>query len=78
MLKFEFLKQFHAKHDKFKLFIIIHKMSKWFMIHAMLDEQDMCKMGGLASLLHFTYGLVVKTLVCLHKFLGLILDGCKL
>jgi NADH-ubiquinone oxidoreductase chain 5 len=27
-------------------------------IHAMLDEQDMCKMGGLASLLPFTYAMM--------------------
>jgi NADH:ubiquinone oxidoreductase subunit 5 (subunit L)/multisubunit Na+/H+ antiporter MnhA subunit len=53
-------------------------MSKWFMIHAMSNEQDMCKMGGLASLLPFTYGLLIKTLVCLHKVFCLILDGCKL
>jgi hypothetical protein len=30
MLKFKFLKQFHAKHDKVKLFIIINKVLKWF------------------------------------------------
>ncbi len=30
MLEFKFPKQFHEKHDKFKLFIIIHKVLKWF------------------------------------------------
>jgi hypothetical protein len=29
-VKVEFLKQFHAKHDKLKFFISIHKMLKWF------------------------------------------------
>jgi NADH-ubiquinone oxidoreductase chain 5 len=28
------------------------------MIHAMSDEQNMCKMGGLASLLPFTYAMM--------------------
>jgi hypothetical protein len=30
MLKFEFPKQFHAKDDKVKIFIFIHKVLKWF------------------------------------------------
>jgi hypothetical protein len=30
MLKFEFFKQFHAKHDKVNFFMVIHKMLKWF------------------------------------------------
>jgi NADH-ubiquinone oxidoreductase chain 5 len=28
------------------------------MIHAMSNEQNMCKMGGLASLLPFTYAMM--------------------
>ncbi len=30
MLKFEFLRQFHAKHNKVKLFNTIDKVLKWF------------------------------------------------
>jgi len=29
MLKFEFLKQFHAKHNKLKLFFFVNKVLKW-------------------------------------------------
>ncbi len=30
MLKFEFLKQFHVKHNKFKLLFFVNKILKWF------------------------------------------------
>jgi len=37
-------------------------------IHAMSDEQDMCKMGGLASLLPFTYAMMFISSLSLIGF----------
>ena len=44
-------------------------LSAGSMIHAMSDEQDMCKMGGLASLLHFTYAMMLIGSLSLIGFL---------